>query len=201
LQDDYGHFGTTGDLCIRAENGLMESMNENWYRSWCLPGSDGTWGYCRSMKVEDENILHPMSRIPAQDLLLQTPCILTARTGFIVSDPQSSIQCSTNRPIDFSYDRLSIVSHYSYMWNDFETSKDVMHRMEFVARTLAQRHPAKTIVLVSHGGPCTRLYQKIFGNNNKRFGESSYTSFSVYLFGDYHDSWTSMVVNQTPHLV
>eukprot|EP00041_Stephanoeca_diplocostata_P012011 m.199071 g.199071 ORF g.199071 m.199071 type:complete len:215 (+) comp18774_c0_seq3:145-789(+) len=30
---------------VKVEHGLIESLNESWYRSWCLPASDSTWGF------------------------------------------------------------------------------------------------------------------------------------------------------------
>ena len=36
---------------VGIERGLFETMGEDWYRSWAVPGADGTWGgplTCRS---------------------------------------------------------------------------------------------------------------------------------------------------------
>ena len=32
----------SSNLKVKVEPGLIESLNEDWYRSWCFPNSDGT---------------------------------------------------------------------------------------------------------------------------------------------------------------
>ena len=67
-------------LLVQVELGLAESMNSSWYRSWALPGADGTWGF---VPLEDKQPgkhrrgldefspleLHPCSQVPVQQLL------------------------------------------------------------------------------------------------------------------------------------
>lgn len=56
--------GTLLPGVVRIENGLVESVNEDWYRSWCCPGSDGTWGGPNGKRTGtpiDEKSLHVSS--------------------------------------------------------------------------------------------------------------------------------------------
>jgi len=41
---------TATSVPLNIETGLVESINEDWYRSWGAPGADSTWGgpaHCR----------------------------------------------------------------------------------------------------------------------------------------------------------
>ena len=43
-----------GVSSISIEEGLVESINSDWYRSWGVPGADSTWGGPRGGKREFE---------------------------------------------------------------------------------------------------------------------------------------------------
>lgn len=53
-------------VCV--EIGLSESINQNWYRSWAISGTDGTWGYNKEHDINTfaVNDLHPASKEPIQ---------------------------------------------------------------------------------------------------------------------------------------
>ena len=64
--DDSGSY-----LQVQVEHGLMESVNESWYRSWSLPESNGTWGFIPEdgSRTIDPETLHDMAKQPIQKLL------------------------------------------------------------------------------------------------------------------------------------
>jgi broad specificity phosphatase PhoE len=145
---------------VRVEMGLAESMNEAWFRSWALPGSDGTWGY--GSRDYDPETVHPLARQPIQSLL-------------------------TDWKADESFD-LSYESHidvltkpYSFSPPLFETGEEQCSRMKTVANAL--RQVGTTILFVTHGGPMSSLYEEITGEQHVH-GEAGYCTYSIY---KYHD--------------
>ena len=56
---------------VKVEYGLSESLNESWYRSWSIPGTDGTWAYRKKdLPNPDIGTLHPAAQSAVQPLLL-----------------------------------------------------------------------------------------------------------------------------------
>ena len=63
-----GNGTAKSSLKVRVELGLSESMNENWFRSWSLPGADGTWGYKKEVPLNQFEV-DPRALQPAETLL------------------------------------------------------------------------------------------------------------------------------------
>jgi broad specificity phosphatase PhoE len=144
---------------IRVELGLAESMNEDWYRSWCLPGSDGTWGYMVNGSLDyDPETIHPLARQPVQSLLNNW---------------------KADGTLDHSYKSQIDVLTKPYALSSLllETREEQRARMGKVARSLCQG--GSTILLVSHGGPISHLYEEIMGEQYHH-GEASYCAYSIY---------------------
>jgi broad specificity phosphatase PhoE len=64
--------------------------------------------------------------------------------------------------------------------------------------------PGTTVLLVSHGGPVTHLYEEMTGNNWSVHGESSYCCYSIYqqdadATSD-NKKWSAVSVNETKYL-
>jgi len=87
---------------VRVEYGLSESFNDQWFRSWSLPGADGTWGFQLNGSPEfDPETLHPWSRQKIQQLPLFEDW--KTDTGLDLSyEPQTNIE------IPFSLDPLNL---------------------------------------------------------------------------------------------
>lgn len=172
----------TSELPICVEIGLMESIDEDWYRSWSLPGSDGTWGYRinRQSDYEPQSI-HPMALQPIQSLLHDW---------------------KMDEKIDQSYESKSTLSKlYCFYPAVLETRDEQRSRMVHVANSV--NRAGRTILLVSHGGPVTHLYEEIMGEGHSfsTFGEATYCSYSIYVRnGDERRSgtkgdWEAVAVN------
>lgn len=181
------------DLSIRVEQGLAESLNENWYRSWCLPESNGTWGL-RPKNANGEpnnqvdvNRLHKDAVKPVQNLLQAQLRVAENDT----TDPSLS---SLSGHIDMEYSSLyKIVEPYS--WGHFESRKDQRRRMHRVVEQLSEQHVGGAILCISHGGPVTHLYEELTGNHWSQHGESSYACFSIYI--QEGNEWKPLLVNET----
>jgi broad specificity phosphatase PhoE len=125
-------------LSIRVELGLGESVNENWYRSWAVPGTDGTWGYQKKEHPElGPETLHPAAQTPVQPLLDWKAAI---------TDP------ATKERMDDDYvSKSSLEMPYSLRPPKFESFRMQRDRMAQTMTRLSNDLVNETIVLVSHG--------------------------------------------------
>ena len=176
---------TDNTVPVRVEPGLVESINESWYRSWALPGSDGTWGYyVNDTPAYDVETIHPMAKQPVQDLL---------------------VEWKSDTEIDQTYvSKTSIAEPYTFYPACLESSTAQRQRMKEVVTQVHQ--PGKTIMLVSHGGPVTHLFEELMGQNWYRHGEATYCSYSIYRRVPSEegtgsdDTWEAIQINQSKHL-
>jgi broad specificity phosphatase PhoE len=166
---------------VRVEPGLVESINEQWYRSWALPGSDGTWGF----RIDNENgydseLIHPLAKQPVQSLL---------------------DEWKTDARLDHAYTpKTFVLEPYCFHPSLFETNLRQRNRMKEVVASVCQ--PGKTVLLVSHGGPVTHLYAELTGNSWTLHGKSKYCCCSIYKKDDAcgDDAWIPVDVNQSQFL-
>lgn len=174
---------------IRVEEGLTESLNESWYRSWCLPGSNGTWGY-RPEPLEgatdnctvDETVIHPRATAPVQSLLSEWNKSAGTQEDYSSIDAEYKSIHRLDRP---------------YKWGTFESRRGQKERMYSVVQALAKQHPGESILLLSHGGPVTHLFERLTGNPWSMHGESSYGCFSIYAQVEGVEEWEPLVVNES----
>lgn len=174
---------------VRVELGLAESLNQNWYRSWALQGTNGEWGFGKERWPDVEKLdpsqLHPLSKQPVQSLL-----------GY---DVESDEKKATTR-VDYNYiSKSSIDTPYSFLPPNFESYKRQRRRMKDTMMLLSDNHDwNETIVLVSHGGPVTHLYESLTGNDWTTHGMSKYCCYSIYQKKEAEATslWTPLVVNQ-----
>jgi broad specificity phosphatase PhoE len=174
----------------RLEPGLSESINESWYRSWSLPGADGTWGFGSRNRIEiDPESLHSLAKRPVQPLLR-----LDSRHDFE----------DTNIDPDY-LSRTAITAPYCFYPMLLESKQDQRDRMRQTVKTLQE--PGRTTICVSHGGPITHLYEDLIGNNWQVHGESTYCCYSIYRQAppstsveNGSDNWEALVVNESKFL-
>jgi broad specificity phosphatase PhoE len=168
-------------LKVKVEDGLAESINESWYRSWSLPDSDGTWGGFRSDEKDankniltDPSRLHPKSMIPIQSLLSEWKQNTTTTTDDTDDD---DILLSN---IDYTHEsKTKIAQPYTLYPRFLESPNDQRRRMYQTVQTL--KVPDQVIVLVSHGGPVTHLYEQMSDSTwHTAHGESTYCCYSIY---------------------
>ena len=178
---------------VKVELGLAESINESWYRSWALPGSDGTWGYKppgvkRKDHVIDPETLHPLAKSPVQ------PLLDWKAHAKAEADEDSSL-------LDFSYQSsTSLETPYCFHPPLMESRDDQRRRMFQAVEAVGK--PGKTILLVSHGGPVTHLYEELTGNPWHVHGESSYCCYSIYKRKTHATGidWEVLAVNEKDYL-
>ena len=166
---------------VKVEHGLAESLSEPWYRSWSLPTSNGSWGYheCdQSGAILPVNLdtLHRAALHPA---------------SAIIVPPHPPIE-----GIDSKHRSISKISKV-YCWGSFESHRDQRNRIESTVRTVAKA--GETVLLVSHGGPITHLYEALTGNNWWVHGEASYASFTVYELTP-EGKCVTLILNENKHV-
>ena len=193
--DDLSGIGLADLQSICIEYGLMEVMNENWYRSWCLPTSNGTWGGTgEKLPVKNNSKdLHKMAKKPVHELLTD---ISNSINNELKEDEQMSVIT------DKSYDSMSIIKEpFDFRWGFYESRKDLPKRMKLTLETLAKRHMNETIVLVTHGGPSSSLYYELKSQYDWRgsHGECGYTCWSVYSY-DHDNEMSCLAKNCSAHL-
>jgi broad specificity phosphatase PhoE len=216
---------TEKNLKVSVENGLVESLNRNWYASWCLKTSNGTWGGPNGFdtKYEDPDLLHGMDSRANDDahVLLQDGSnvskFLSSYDGndsdkSLVSTPYEDdfcpMQLSSLVNRDGHRDEMvSPMQDAKFKWNNFETKKGQQDRMQNVVAEISKRHPNGTILLVSHGGPVTHLFERLMNDSWETFGVSTYTSFTVYQDESCVEDekcdekrWKALVVNDDSHV-
>lgn len=176
--------GASTPLQINIEHGIVESLCEKWYRSWGLPGADGTWGYCPDKPmVEGGNVwdvdtetLHPKAKVPAHELFLP-PTEMEDRLRQTCGD---AIRSRSTDIVNASYTTSAVPLTDDFCWGTFESQKMQLSRAKVLADTLAARHPNETVLLLSHGSPVTHIFEAISGKDWTLHGVCGYASFSVY---------------------
>lgn len=167
---------------LSVEHGLVESMSLSWYTSWCLPGSDSTWGFHQKLDsstsekfLSQEGVDEMKSKINICDLAHQevTETLLSLDDLMKHADFADKIQSD--------YTSLFNLREKNYKWSDFETRQANSERMEYIAKAILARHSNECILLVSHGGPTTHMYEQLTGNHWDTAPVCGYTGTSIYI--------------------
>jgi hypothetical protein len=181
-----GTITNNNTIPIRVEYGLSESFNEPWYRSWALPGTDGTWGYKlpdEESKGIDPATLHPWSKQPIQNLPLFSDCFSDGET------PQVESQYKSQTLIDIPY---------TFEPRCLETRDEQCARM--TATVNAVTKVGQTVMITSHGAPVTHLFEALTGQSWKNHGRSVYCCYSLYRQSQPDGPWEALAVNQSQYL-
>lgn len=216
-------------LKVRIEPGLMESMNEKWYRSWCLPDSNGTWGGPDGQNYTNGNfppsaksitIVHESAKIPCYEILssgceikqklielakieengsvIDDSITKKAKQKFRMGDNSELADCVQTAPENV------YTKKPNYCWESFESRNQLDARVEETIESLAAKHPNQTILVLSHGSPCTKLYERLTGDNWETHGVCTYACFSLYQRCNGNDvgkkKWKALVVNDSSHV-
>ncbi|GMH53142.1 hypothetical protein TrRE_jg9061 [Triparma retinervis] len=156
-----------GAIPLNIEVGLVESINEDWYRSWGAPGADSTWGgppTCRKGTPVDVSDMDPRVLEPAGSLYNTTEMMNSYDT--------------VRAPVLGDHDVMFDATPYN--WNNLETKKNQHTRLRSVVEGLAKKHLGESLVVCSHGGPCTHIYEELTGERWEQAGPCGYTAISVY---------------------
>ena len=175
---------------IKIEHGLVESMSEDWYRSWASPGADSTWGgpkHCRKgveVKAGGWNALAYRG------------------AGGLFNDP-ASMQASKNvvLPVTgegYVYKRGELDQ---YTVENMEPREEERKRVKRTCVELVKKHPGETVLVCSHGSPCTHIWEELMNEkySGKTFG---YSCISVYKWVEGEDGgveWDCLCVNDLEH--
>jgi len=170
---------------VYVEDGLVESIQTAWYRSWGLPGSDGTWNY-HMMKNESTLSWHEMAFRPVQELL-------DWQTADATINDQDAVSVVQDR-LDIHYKSHCQLPPYTV--HQVESDEDQRQRMRTTIEALMQ--PNSTILVVSHGGPITHLFEELTGQHWSRHGMSSYACYSLY--ENNGTNYKALQVNQAQYL-
>ena len=179
---------------MNIEHSLVESVSEDWYRSWCCPGSDGSWGGPASHRTGTEisaDLVDPRAKGTCE-ALYNTPEMM---------DAYDTVAC----PVNLDYSPLHTLGPHS--WSNFEREEDEKSRLKNVADSLAVRHAGDSVVVCSHGGPCTHMYEILTGGSFESAGMCGYAAISIYEYevgeeggGEGGVKWTKKVVNDSEHM-
>lgn len=149
-----------GTVCI--EDALVEDLCEDWYRAWGLPDSDGTWRgpvHRRTAPVDKED-LHPMAFQECESLM----------------HAPSFMHDNVSKMVDINYTPTWSLKGQGLCWGRFETHDSVTARALNALQTLHQQHPTETIVLVTHGGPLTLLFNAMRAKEDSPCPHAGYTA-------------------------
>lgn len=175
----------SNNLFIGVEFGLSESFNEQWYRSWALPGTDGTWGFKLPHEEStgiDPATLHPWSKEPIQKLPLFSHCLADGVT------PQVDAKYKSQTTIDIPY---------TFDPRQLETRDAQCERMKATVNAVTQE--GHTVMVTSHGAPVTHLFEALTGQPWKNHGRSVYCCYSLYRQNP-NGQWEALAVNQSRYL-
>lgn len=168
---------------INPEPALAEIIFEEWYRSWGVPGTTGQWGgppNCGLGVPVAKEDLHPGCLRPAGELYL-TPTELTEKLGDIISQ---------------EYEPQLPSSAVTYCWGNVETPEQGRARVGRFAEHCAEKYPGETVVMCSHGGPTSMMYQAL-GKTTEEL-ESGYTA--IFAFTKEDGGWKTISKCSTAHL-
>ncbi|KAL7569292.1 hypothetical protein ACA910_016839 [Epithemia clementina (nom. ined.)] len=160
---------------VRVEMGLVESINDSWYRSWACKKSDGTWGLRQAFRgPEDVATLHPRALEPVQGILSEWS------SHWILSSDTNS-----ENHFDLNYESLTKVEEpYTFHPHFVESDDSQRARMRQAVTLVAAKHEADhkdgTLLFFSHGAPVTHLFESLTGRLRKDHGTSSYCCYSIY---------------------
>lgn len=174
---------------IHTDWGLAESLNEKWYRSWSLPGSDGTWGYGNSIETKeyDNEMINDAAKLPVQQSIIpimekEINKRLYDENYHPTSIPSSSYSDTTITKIKEPY--CMYTKTYE---NGSNQRQRMMETLEHIVEETTNNNDINKssnrqhcFLLVSHGGPVTHLFTALTNKNWKVHGESTYCCYSIY---------------------
>jgi broad specificity phosphatase PhoE len=166
---------TANAIPICIDKHLVESCNESWYRSWCCPGSNATWGGPNDKRVGtpiEESELHPLALVDVETIYNKPEDLAQMQMHEDGNEDGGSFN------IDVNYEsRLSFAGR---QWGNFESDESQSNRMAAFCEHLQRTYPGESILLVSHGGPCLHCYESLSGEKYKGKNTMGYAHVSAY---------------------
>jgi broad specificity phosphatase PhoE len=190
-----------GVKTVSLEPDLCETMCEDWYRSWGVPGADSTWGGprdCRRGVDVAEDALHPMALEPAA-ATHATAATIGALRGASLSPLGAAVAVE-----DAAYDPpRGERDEFDYRWGCFETDAQMNARYKGVLQRAHSSLPGTgSVLLVGHGGPTAGLYRAFAGGD--KAGCCGYTALYAYVKDSdglhFPSCWDAPLVADHAHL-
>jgi len=126
-----------GVTAIQVEDGLAEELCEKFYRSWCLPESNGSWGGPPNTTVSADTKLRPQAFVDFRELLHST----------------ATLKEVVSPLVDENYTSLWPLSGKGITWGNFENRSQLVERLLFTHQELHQQ------VYTSSTFPCNHRYR------------------------------------------
>lgn len=140
---------------IAIEEGLVESINSDWYRSWGVPDADSTWGGPKGGPKEyEKDALDSRVFQPATELYNTAEMMHTYDNVKLPVTPRESHWTAKDQT-----------------WDNLETRPDQFSRLRSTVQALCSDHPSQTVVCCSHGGPCTHVFEELMQKSWREAGE------------------------------
>eukprot|EP00628_Pelagophyceae_sp_CCMP2097_P004433 CAMPEP_0184095512 /NCGR_PEP_ID=MMETSP0974-20121125/9810_1 /TAXON_ID=483370 /ORGANISM="non described non described, Strain CCMP2097" /LENGTH=283 /DNA_ID=CAMNT_0026398321 /DNA_START=15 /DNA_END=862 /DNA_ORIENTATION=- len=179
-----------GLTTVGIEPGLAETMGEDWYRSWGVPGADSTWGgpkHCRAGVIVNDADLDARALAPAHRCHSTPADIEALRLRCAKSDVGAAVTVSAEKAV-FGGDA------FQYTFKAPEAEEAQAARMRAVLDACASLKGGSTL-LVSHGGPTAGLYHGVAHEKPPNCG---YTGLFCYV--SENDAWHAVIVADHAHL-
>lgn len=155
---------------LAVDPALSETICEEWYRSWGVPGANSDWGGppgCTMGTPVPEADLHPAATGPVSrchnrpERLAEYLAGEVTRQGGSVPGAGAGAAGGTRITVDTAYVPRWSGDTAGYTWGNFETHELLAHRMGGFVEWLHEQYPDETILCISHGGPTGALYKHL----------------------------------------
>ena len=164
---------------VAIENGLSELMTIDWYKSWALSHSDGSWGGPRGMdnRIFSDTHLHPSSVLPASNL------------------PRTPDQLKHMYGVEKSYTGIPFPSADVH---NVESRRFSVARVLTAISAATSLFPNETILLVTHAGICNTIYRELSGESSVH---NPYTALYAYQKNEENsEKWDVVTKSDVSHL-
>mmetsp|Transcript_4994 Transcript_4994/g.8669 ORF Transcript_4994/g.8669 Transcript_4994/m.8669 type:complete len:266 (-) Transcript_4994:909-1706(-) len=175
-----------GVVELRVEYGLAEDLCENFFRSWCLPESNGSWGGPnRGTAVDADTKMHPKALEDFGELILNP----------------ATLKDLVSPLVDTEYAPFHTLQGKGFKWGNCEEREALVDRLRAVCAHLHQQAKEESIVLVTHGGPLMMLSNalQLNGGKTKAKGRCGYTGLTVCIPTPDGD-WAGPIVADHSHI-
>ena len=151
---------------------LAETMNEDWYRSWAVPGADSTWGgppHSRKGVAVARESLHPAA-LQGASVCHATAEALTAMLrergdADMIVEESGSRYVAASPALSFNWDACESHAHQAARMKAicegfFAGKEGAVH-----AEEEEEEEEEGSVLLVSHGGPTSFVYCALTGSS------------------------------------
>ena len=193
---------------IAVEPALCESICEDWYRSWAVPGADGRWGgpAADSEVAAGRTSLAVQGEVETADL--HPAALLPVGQLFLTVDELEAVAAAGGGAIDQSYSATLAVDGLKYCWKRYEAECGVDAntglRIGGFCAEFSRAHPSVTFVVCTHGGPSASCFEYLTGCELVQ--SVGYTAIHI-LIKDQESTlagtsgrWRALVTGSTRHL-